>query len=305
MKDKTYKRHPGFFKTREDTKDWLDKMGVENYTINDDLIVDVDGNVFLYNKNLDYIPVQFGLINGYFICSYNNLTSLEGCPTEVSWDFDCSNNSLTYLEHCPTEVGGYFDCQNNNLTSLKGCPTKVGGYFDCQNNTLTSLKGCPTEVVRYFSCSNNNLKSLEHCPTEVDRDFYCDNNNLTSLKGCPIEVGGSFVCSNNSLTFLEYSITQVGGDFYCYNNIIVSEIPKDYLGRYNPSWKTSDPDLISIRFFDKLEGLDFDTKVDVLSTLKKLYPEFYNSAAFQAYNPDSMLGRIKRSKEATGGLFDL
>ena len=181
-------------------------------------------------------------------------------------------------------INGFFNCSKNNLTSLKGCPIKIGGSFFCHNNNLTSLEHCPKEVVGSFNCSNNNLTSLEYCPTKVDGNLDCSNNNLTSLKGCPKEVVGNF---------------------YCQNNMIVTEIPEEYDGQDNPSWETSDPELILSRFFDKLEGLDGDTKVDVLATLKKLEPEFYNSEAFQVYNPDSMLSLMKRSREVTGGLFEL
>ena len=213
--------HPGFLKTREETEVWLDSMGIEDYTIKDDLTVDVDGDVWIDDENLDYIPVQFGVVNG---------------------DFSC------------------FD---NILKSLKGCPTYVGGGFYCYNN---------------------NLISLEHCPIEVDMVFDCDNNNIVSLKGCPTKVGWRFNCSEN---------------------IIVSEIPKSYNGENNPSWETDDPELITSRFFDKLEGLDGDAKMRALADLKKLEPEFYNSAAFQVYNPDSMLSLMKRSREVTGSLFEL
>ena len=276
--------HPGFLSTREDIKSCLDSMGIEGYIIKDDLTVDVNGDVQLNNRTPDYIPVQFGVVSGAFYCYDNNLTSLKGCPTKVGEGFFCNNNNLTSVEHCPTKVGGEFYCANNNLTSLEHCPTKIGGNFDCSYNNLTSLENSPTKIFGYFDCSNNNLISLENGPTKAGWYFSCSNNNLTSLKGCPTEVGGSF---------------------YCYNNIIVSEIQRLYYGDENPSWETDDLELISSRFFDKFEGLDVDTKVDVLNTLKKLEPEFYNSAAFQAYNPDSMLGRMERSKDATRGLFEL
>ena len=273
-----------FIKEFDKTESWLDSMGIENYTINDELIVNVSGSVWLSDKDLDYIPVQFGVVNGDFNCSKNNLTSLEGCPTKVGGIFSCLDNNLTSLKGCPTKVGGTFACFNNNLTSLERCPTKVGGYFNCYNNKLTSLEHCPTKVGGSFDCSHNNLTSLEHCPTKVYKSFDCSHNNLISLEHCPIEVGG-------------YS--------NCENNIIISEIPKGYFGKDNPSWKTDDLELISSRFFDKLEVLDSDTKIRVLTDLKKLEPEFYNSVPFQAYKPDSMLGCIQRSREATGGLFEL
>lgn len=42
---------------------WLDYMGVTNFTINNDLTVDVDGDVKLHNKALrDFGPVKFNKV---------------------------------------------------------------------------------------------------------------------------------------------------------------------------------------------------------------------------------------------------
>ena len=56
------------------------------YTINPDGSYDVIGNVYLHNKGLTKIPVKFNMVTGYFNCSENKLTSLEGCPKEVGGD---------------------------------------------------------------------------------------------------------------------------------------------------------------------------------------------------------------------------
>jgi hypothetical protein len=54
-------------------------MEVRNFHIHKNLAVDVEeGGVSLIRKKLDYIPVQFGVVNGDFHCSYNQLTSLKG-----------------------------------------------------------------------------------------------------------------------------------------------------------------------------------------------------------------------------------
>jgi hypothetical protein len=80
---------------------WLDEMGVENYTINDDLTIDVNGDlrIGLY-EDLDEIPefIQFNKVYGNFYCNDNNLTSLRGCPTYVSGDFDCSSNDKIFTK---------------------------------------------------------------------------------------------------------------------------------------------------------------------------------------------------------------
>ena len=146
-----------FLQTRREIEAWLKKYEIENYTINDDLSVDVDGDVDITWKQLilPYIPIQFGIVSGFFDCSDNDLKTLKGAPREVGESFDCSFNQLTSLEFAPREVGRYFLCVNNQLTSLEGCPKDVGGNFDCSNNKLSTLKFIPKFVGRSFRCDNN------------------------------------------------------------------------------------------------------------------------------------------------------
>jgi hypothetical protein len=116
---------------------WLDSFGIKNYTINDDLTIDVKGSVKLINQSLTCFPsfIKFNKVSDSFYCSGNQLNSLEGCPITVGSNFFCRNNQLTSLEGCPTTVGGSFYCYSNQLTSLEGCPIIVGGSFSCYNNT--------------------------------------------------------------------------------------------------------------------------------------------------------------------------
>jgi hypothetical protein len=147
---------------------------IENYTINADGSIDVDGDVDIRNHGLKTLPLKFGKVTGEFDCSANILSSLVGCPREVGGDFFCNSNQLTSLIGCPDKVGGDFYCNGNKLTSLEACPT-VGGSFLCYTNELTSLEHSPSEVGGRFYCSNNKLTSLEGCPT-VGGDFNCNDN---------------------------------------------------------------------------------------------------------------------------------
>ena len=88
---------------------------IQNYTINLDGTVDVNGDVNLFNRKLSKIPLKFGRVTGSFYCHNNQLTTLLGCPVEVGGNFSCSHNQLTTLEGCPREVGGYFNCNINPL----------------------------------------------------------------------------------------------------------------------------------------------------------------------------------------------
>ena len=117
---------------------------IQNWTINSDEAVDVDGSVWLEEKGLTELPLKFGKVRGNFKCSDNKLTSLKGSPDKLGGGFDCSNNNLTTLEGCTNDiVVGNFQCYYNKLTSLKGAPDKVTNHFDCENNNLISFKYLP------------------------------------------------------------------------------------------------------------------------------------------------------------------
>jgi len=173
------------YKIFESNTEYIDsiceKYGIENYTINDDMTIDGDGDVDLSDNQLTKLPLKFKNVSGDFDCYDNNLTSLEGCPKQVDGDFVCSDNNLTSLEGSPKQVGGNFNCAYNVLTSLEGCPEKVGGYFGCSYNKLTSLEGCPEKVGGYFGCSNNKLASFNHLPDYIRGEFFCTGNLIHNI----------------------------------------------------------------------------------------------------------------------------
>ena len=97
---------------------------------------------------------------GHFSVSDMNLTSLNGCPSEVDGAFVCSNNKLTNLIGGPTEVK-YITADDNKFSSLRGAPSIIhkNGFF--QNNELTSLHNIHKEILEaeelYFQ--KNPIKS--------------------------------------------------------------------------------------------------------------------------------------------------
>jgi hypothetical protein len=96
------------------------------------------GDLSLSGLNLTVLPeiLKNVSIGGDFDCGFNNLTSLENCPSSVDGTFGCGNNNLTSLEGSPSSVGGSFICGGNNLTSLEGAPKSVGGDFYCTDNPV-------------------------------------------------------------------------------------------------------------------------------------------------------------------------
>ena len=96
------------------------------------------GDLSLSGLNLTVLPeiLKNVSIGGDFHCGFNNLTSLENCPSSVDGTFGCGNNNLTSLEGSPSSVGGSFICGGNNLTSLEGAPKFVGLDFYCTDNPV-------------------------------------------------------------------------------------------------------------------------------------------------------------------------
>ena len=122
------------------TEEICEKYDIENYTINEDGSVDVDGSVRLSSKGLSKLPLRFGTVTGDFDIEYNQLTSLEGCPKEIELNFCCFGNQLTSFKGGPSKVGGYVDAGNNEIESLDYAPLEVGGdfydFFELPENKL-------------------------------------------------------------------------------------------------------------------------------------------------------------------------
>ena len=152
---------PNFPTTREEVIEVCENYKIIDYTINDDLSIDVDGGVYLGEKDLKHLPLKFNYVSGIFVCRINKLKSLEGCPKTVNGSFFCSDNKLKSLEGCPKTVGDGFYCSNNELKTLKGSPQTVGGSFYCFDNDLTDLEYFP-EVNGEIFLGINKISHLVH-----------------------------------------------------------------------------------------------------------------------------------------------
>ncbi|MEZ0225566.1 MAG: hypothetical protein ACAH83_13505 [Alphaproteobacteria bacterium] len=133
---------------------------------------------------------------GDFDCSHNNLQSLRGGPQLVQGHYVCTDNDLTTLEGVPNVVFGDFRCEYNQLRSLDHGPVAVGGNYHCFCNALETLRGAPKKTDGDFQCQKNNLTSLEYAPEEVGGDFCCHKNNIQSAKFAPKRVRG-YTASDN------------------------------------------------------------------------------------------------------------
>lgn len=179
---------PGdFLNDRAQIEKWLQAHKVINYKLRgtplfgDIVYVDVD-EVRIQDKKLLNIPIRFGTVRN-FICSRNQLDSLDGVVQKVTGSFYCGSNNIKSLESIAdalTSVTHDFDCARNQIESIEYLKIKkLTGLFDVGHNKLKSLKGAPDHVVN-LSCNENQLTSLEHSPS-VERTLWCSGNNITTF----------------------------------------------------------------------------------------------------------------------------
>jgi len=155
----------------ERLKDRIERLVKEQeWILNDDGTYSCKYDVDLFDLHLTQLPVKFKEVKGHFDCSYNQLTSLKGCPIDVRGSFYCDNNELISLYDAPKRVGKDFNCSFNKITSLIGVPKVINGNFKCMGNRLTSLEGAPLEVKGVFFCSDN-LVPKEKLKQTVKRDY--------------------------------------------------------------------------------------------------------------------------------------
>lgn len=188
--------------TKEKIVAWLEKHQYEDYTFNDDLSVNIAGNVWIGAEQAEKenseikLPIKFGSVSGNFICSHCGLTTLEGAPQYVGGYFNCGNNELTSLNGGPKHVETSFYCSSNNLSSLKGCPKLIGGSLVASDNTITTLDFGPEEVGT-LEINWAHIPGIGRCETNVrkhivgshietvgefrkyDHDYFPDTNFLT------------------------------------------------------------------------------------------------------------------------------
>ena len=158
---KSYKQ---FIKeSKTDIHSICSEYGINDYTINPDGSIDVDGNIILSydfeRGELSKIPLKFAKVIGDFECDRNQLTTLKGSPRSVGGNFECSGNQLTSLEYCPVSVGGNFDCHSNQLTSLEGLP-EIGGYINCRRNQIIDFRGVSEFFEGLFYCEENPIEEI-------------------------------------------------------------------------------------------------------------------------------------------------
>lgn len=146
------------------------QYNIKNYTINDDLSLDVDGDVSISANSLAFIPLFFNVVNGGFWCECNKLISLYGSPNIVNGDFNCSYNELESLEHFPEYVGGDIYCTDNKLVTMKHIPPNFKNDLNCGENHLISTMCIPFGLAD-LRIKNNNFPRCYNILSAYDKQL--------------------------------------------------------------------------------------------------------------------------------------
>ena len=93
------------------------EYNITNYTINDNLSIDVNGDVYLFDEYFIELPLYFNIITGDFALKFNNLFSLKGAPKYVGDEFYCYGNKIKTLYNIP-EVKGKVTIIHNPISEL-------------------------------------------------------------------------------------------------------------------------------------------------------------------------------------------
>jgi hypothetical protein len=115
------------------------KIKQRDLVINDDLSVDVKGDVDISDRMLTKMPLMFNHVYGNFSANNNQLKTLIGSPKIVDGDFLVFNNQLVDVIGSPEKVGGEYAVSDNYIKSIEGCPKEVGSHFDVSFNKNLSL----------------------------------------------------------------------------------------------------------------------------------------------------------------------
>ena len=136
---KYLKLFEGYNQFESEIADICKEYNIDNFFINPDGLVDVDGDVYLAYKNLNkYIPLKFQNVTGSFDVDDNQLISLEGSPKIVGGGFNCDGNLLNDFEGSPHTVGGDFWCYGNTIRSFEGLGN-IKGDFYCGGNPIWEI----------------------------------------------------------------------------------------------------------------------------------------------------------------------
>lgn len=233
----------------EKVVDWYKVSLGDKQRINDDLTVDILGDVELDELDLDIIPLKFNRVDGDFYITNNKLKNLIGVPRIMNGDFDCWNNEITSLNGLPKIIQGTLSCKKNKLTDLSYCPNEIFGSLICSENNITKLNASHVKLHGEFYCDNNKIINLNGFPIMDDKSLIVivPNDKLISLDGLPDNINLWNIISQRKQN---KKIIELGFE-YLFKNLTRDQS----LIKYNIEWIKAHKDDMPDKFREEFEHL--------------------------------------------------
>jgi hypothetical protein len=105
------------------------EYNVYEYTLNDDMSLDVDGDVYIFNAGLTKMPFKLNTVGGSLLLYNNSLINMDGLPKTVNSTFNISRNKLDSMVGGPISVGESYHINGNNIRSFKGFPENYSEHM--------------------------------------------------------------------------------------------------------------------------------------------------------------------------------
>lgn len=83
----------GLYRSKKAIATWIEKLRINNASINDDLTVDVDGPLTLRGEKLKIIPIKFRNVFGPVTINNNKIKNIDWLP-EFSGSLDIEHNQI-------------------------------------------------------------------------------------------------------------------------------------------------------------------------------------------------------------------
>ncbi|MBT8259595.1 MAG: T9SS type A sorting domain-containing protein [Flavobacteriaceae bacterium] len=157
-----------------------------------------------------------------FICSFNDITSLDLSQNLALSYLECGVNQISTLNVTQNTGLTTLDCQDNQLSSLDLSQNLSLTSLNCSRNSFTSIDVSYNTALESLSCSYMQLTSLDLSLNSSLTFLDCYNNQLTSLDVTQNPLLTNLNCFNNLLTSLDITQNPDLIFLYCYGNSLTS-----------------------------------------------------------------------------------
>ena len=144
-----------FFKTRKAIENWLEQNNIWRYDINDDMSVNIKGDLNMMAYMNEYLPFQFRKVEGSFTISGSpHLVNLKGSPDFVGKSFSAINcPNLRTPDFAPMHCGLDFRIHGSVKTfhNINSYVKHIGRVLTASNDTTNLLGILFIEGIRHIN----------------------------------------------------------------------------------------------------------------------------------------------------------